>query len=97
MAWKNPTSASERDGHHHRTKKKTSLLLFPQLLSDAVWEKFFDGTKSVKSLSLSLLLLCLTNSLHNSIGMRLLGSEKEKNNEALCFCFCFCCSVIKDA
>ena len=50
MAWTNPTSASERDGHHVRTKKKTSLLLFPQLLSDGLGK--LDRTKSVKSLSL---------------------------------------------
>ena len=49
MARTNPTSASERDGHHVRTKKKTSLLLFPQLLSDGLGK--LDRTKSVKSLS----------------------------------------------
>jgi len=52
MAWTNPTSASERDGHHHRTKKKTSLLLFPQLLSDGLG-KVLTAQKAL-NLSLSL-------------------------------------------
>ena len=53
MARTNPTSASERDGHHVRTKKKTSLLLFPQLLYDNSLGKSRLHFKSVKSLSLS--------------------------------------------
>ena len=62
MAWTSPTSASERDGHHHvRTKKKTSLLLFPQLLSDGFRGKVKDCTKSVKSLSLSLIIIMSKN------------------------------------
>jgi hypothetical protein len=63
MAWTNPTSASERDGHHRvRTKKKTSLLLFPHLLSDGFRGKVKDCTKSViKSLSLSLIIIMSKN------------------------------------
>jgi len=63
MAWTNPTSASERDGHHRvRTKKKTSLLLFPHLLFLTVsGEKSKTAQKAIKSLSLSLIIIMSKN------------------------------------